>query len=267
MSGIHPTAIISNEAIIASDVTIGPYTVLEGPVRLASGCQVGPHCHLSGDTVIGENTRIHAGAVVGDIPQDHSFCDGIQSGTRIGAHCSIREYVTIHRGANEGGMTEIGDHCMIMAFTHVAHNCRIEDYVNVANNSILAGHIEVGARAFISGAVVMQQFVRVGTLAMVGAQARIPKDIPPYSMIGKGSVISGVNTVGLRRADMSPAARKAVRTAMRKIFFQPDTLPTQAVEEVAAEFADVAEVQLLVDFVRSAKRGTMAARRSDRGDG
>ena len=121
---------------------------------------------------------------------------------------------------------------MIMACTHVAHNCLLADHVNVANNVILAGHIEVGPRAFISGAVVMQQFVRVGTLAMVGAQARIPKDIPPYCMIGKGSVVSGANVIGLKRAEIGPSARTAIRSALRQIYFSADTLPTQAVEQV-----------------------------------
>ena len=263
---IHSTAVISAEAQIDPTVSIGPYSVVEGPVQLAAGCVVGPHCYLSGHTLIGENTQIFKGASVGDVPQDHSFASGTVSYTEIGANCAIREYVTIHRAADEGGRTVIGDHCMIMDCTHVAHNCLLADHVNVANNVILAGHIEVGPRAFISGAVVMQQFVRVGTLAMVGAQARIPKDIPPYCMIGKGSVVSGANVIGLKRAEIGPSARKAIRSALRQIYFSADTLPTQAVEQVAAEFADCPEVQVLVEFIRSAKRGTMAARRGPRDD-
>ena len=151
MAGIiDPRAAIEEGAQIGTDVTIGPFAVIGGNVRIGDGCVIGPLVVLSGNTTIGRGTRIHCGANIGDEPQDVHY-KGQNSFTDIGENCIIREYVTIHRGVEEGSRTTVGNNVMLMAFVHLGHNCQIADDVIIANASLLAGRVEVGRHAFISG--------------------------------------------------------------------------------------------------------------------
>ena len=131
---IHPTAIISEDALIGDNVSIGPYSVIDAGVNIGNGCKIGPQVHVTGLTTIGENCDIHKGAVIGDSPQDHSYT-GFTAYTKIGSDTVIREYVTIHRGSKPEASTVIGDHCMLMAFSHVAHDCQIGDNVVIGQSN------------------------------------------------------------------------------------------------------------------------------------
>jgi UDP-N-acetylglucosamine acyltransferase len=263
---IHPTAVISPEAKLGTDVEVGPYVVIDKNVEVGDGCTIAAHAHLTGHTRIGNNTAIHTGAVIGGAPQDLHY-DGSESYTVIGDNCVLREYVTIHRGSDPGTTTSVGNGVMLMAFSHLGHNCVIEDGVVVANASLLAGHVEVGARAFISGMVAIHQFVRVGTMAMIGGKNGVAQDVPPYCTMQYGA-IRGPNVVGLRRGGVDAEARQAVRDAIKTFFFSGLNRPT-ALTEILAEHSDVAEVRNLVAFIESTKRGITpgGTRRQDRGAG
>lgn len=252
---IHPSAVISSEAQLGTDVEIGPYAVIDGPVVLGDRVRIGPHAHICGHTTIGADSAVHLGANVGDTPQDHSY-DGATSYVDIGEGCTIREYVTIHRGADEGGRTIIGNHVLLMGFVHVAHNCIISDHVNVANNTIIAGHIEIGEKAFISGAVAMHQFIHIGAYAMVTAQARLPKDVPPYCLLGEGDAIYGPNVIGLRRAGFDREERKAIKDTI-KLFFFSDLNREDALAAIESKHAEFASTKVFCDFIRNSKRGAM----------
>lgn len=250
--GIHPTAVIDPKAQLGTAVEVGPYAVIEADVRIGDHCAIGPHAHLSGHTTIGEGTRIHAGAVVGDRPQDLHYADQV-SYTDIGSHCVIREYVTIHRGTAEGSHTVVGNQVMLMAFAHLGHNCQIADQVVVANGSMLAGHVEVGPRAFISASVMVHQFVRIGRLAMIGGGNGVGQDVPPFCML-QYDQIQGPNVVGLRRAGMDDKTRLAVRIAIKTYFFS-GLNRVNALEAIRASDAMCPEVEEFIQFIEATRRG------------
>jgi len=249
---IHPTAVIAPEASIGERVTVGPYAVIDGGVELGDDCRVGPHVHLTGCTRIGPGTLIHAGAVIGDEPQDLNY-DGAVAYTEIGARCVIREYVTVHRGADPESKTTVGDGAMLMAFSHLGHNCHIGANVVIANATLVAGHVDVGDRAFISGAVMIHQFVRIGKLAMVGGGSHIGKDVPPYCML-QFEVIQGPNVVGLRRASIGPQVRQAIRRAI-KTYFHSGLNGAEALQKIREEHSGTPEVDEIVTFIEGTKRG------------
>jgi len=250
---IHATAIVSEEAVIGDNVSIGPYTVIDAGVTISNGCKIGPQVHITGLTTIGENTAIHKGAVVGDTPQDHSYT-GFDAYTKIGSHCVIREYVTIHRGSKPEASTVIGDHCMLMAFAHVAHDCQVGDHVVIANQTTVAGHAVIADKVIISGGVWIHQFVQIGTMAMVGGCSKINQDIPPFCLVNHESQIAGLNAIGLKRNGFSGDERKAVRDAMKTILFS-DMMRKDALQEVQDKYSGVAPVDTFVNFINSSKRG------------
>jgi len=251
-SAIHPTAVIAPGACLGDNVTIGPYSVIDGDVRIGDGCVIGPHAYLTGHSTIGKNCQIHAGAIIGDAPQDLHYNDE-RSYVDIGDNCIIREYVTIHRGTEEDSHTVIGNNVLLMAFVHLAHNCILADDVVIANGSMLAGRIEVGPHAFISGNVLIHQYVRIGRLAMIGGGNTIPQDVPPFCLL-QDEEIQSPNIVGLRRSSISDEARHAIRNAI-KIFFFNGLNRLNAIAEIKAQVPDLPEIREFVDFVSTTKRG------------
>jgi UDP-N-acetylglucosamine acyltransferase len=260
---IHPTAIVSDEAKLGENVHIGPYAIIEKNVHIGNHCKLDAHTHVFGGTTIGENTRIHTGAVIGDIPQDTHFEDA-PSYVEIGSNCIVREYVTIHRGSQAESTTRIGNHVMLMGLCHVAHNCIVEDHAVIANNALLAGHAEVGTRAFVSGAVLVQQFARIGCLAMAGGGARINQDLPPYCLFAEGAV-HGPNVIALKRANMTPAERKAIREAIKTLYFK-GLNRQNALAEISNTYSNHDAVSHLVAFVQSAKRGILPGKKVSKAD-
>lgn len=250
---IHPTAVISQKAKIADDIEIGPYAIVDDHVTLAKGVKVYPHACITGSAEIGENTEVHMGAVIGHVPQDWSFKKETRSAVRIGKNNLIREYVTIHRGSKEGSATVIGDNNFIMAHSHVAHDCQIGNRVVLANGALLAGYVTVEDMVFISGNVVVHQFVRIGKLAMIGGLARISKDVPPF-MLAKGeSRIYAVNVVGLRRAGYTAEQRENIRQAF-KILYRSGMNFSQALV-VLKQQTPSAEIEHIIEFIESSNRG------------
>lgn len=254
---VHPTAVVSNKAEIEADVEIGPYAVVGENCRIGSGCVIGPHVVVHPYTTIGPRTRIHAGAVIGDWPQDVAFA-GAPSETVIGARCIIREGVTIHRGTKEGSRTTVGDNCFLMANSHLAHNVILGNDVIIANGALLAGYVEVGDRAFISGNVVIHQFCRIGRLAMLSGLSGISKDVPPFCITAGVSRnrVGGLNIVGLRRAGFTPEERKQVKAAFDTLY-RSGLNVSQAVERLKNQFPDGPASEFW-RFAEQSKRGLCA---------
>lgn len=209
---IHPSATIDPSARLGQDVEIGPGAVVGSNVEVGDGCRIGPHAVLHSHVMLGAASRVHAGAVLGDTPQDLAF-KSVVSHVRIGRRCVIREGVTVHRGTHEGTETVVGDDCFLMANSHVAHNCLVGNRVILANGVLLGGYVEIGDGAFLSGNVVVHQFCRIGRLAMAGGLSAITKDLPPFCTARTGglNMVSGLNTVGLKRNGFTPAERSQVR--------------------------------------------------------
>ena len=251
---IHPTATIHPKAELGHDVDIGPYAVVGEHVRLGDGTRIGPHAVIDGWTAIGQHCDIGVGAVLGGEPQDLKY-RGQRSFLRIGNHSCIREYVTIHRSAEEDGATRIGSHAFLMAYTHVAHDCRLGDHVIMVNYAGLSGYVEVEDHAFISGHNAVHQFVRIGFLAMVSGASRVVKDIPPF-MIAEGNPtrIRGLNVVGMRRLGLAPQVRAELRQAYR-LLYRSGLNISQALERLRQTGTPGNEVERLIAFVEAAKRG------------
>lgn len=236
MSQIHPTAVIEEGA------TIGP------------GCVIGPHAVIYKHVTLGANCRVHAGAVLGDTPQDLAFKEA-PSFVRIGEGTVIREHVTIHRGTKEGTETVVGSGCYLMANSHLAHNCRLGNQVILANGVLLAGYVEVGDRAFLSGNVIVHQYTRIGRVAMISGGAGIGKDIPPFCLAPgiTRNIVAGLNVVGMRRAGLGPAERGEVKEAIR-VLYRSGLNVKQALEKLREAFA-AGPGREIADFVASSKRG------------
>jgi UDP-N-acetylglucosamine acyltransferase len=262
---IHPTATIHPKAELGEGVIIGPYAVIGEHVRLGAETSVGPHAVIEGWTSIGQSCEIGVGAVLGGAPQDLKY-RGQRSFLRIGDHSCIREYVTVHRSAEEDGVTIVGAHAFLMAYTHVAHDCRLGDHVIMVNYAGLSGYVEVEDRAFISGHNAVHQFVRIGYLALVSGASRVVKDIPPF-MIAEGNPtrIRGLNVVGMRRLGLSPEVRGELRHAYR-LLYRSGLNTSQALAGMRQAGLTSSAVQRLMTFVEGAKRGICGGLRPEERD-
>ncbi len=257
---ISPLAVVGKNVRLGEGVEIGPFAIIEDGADIGARTMVYPHAFIAGTTTIGEECRIHMGAVIGHEPQDLAF-KGLPSYTKIGKKTVIREYATIHRGTAEGTATVIGDECYLMANAHVAHNCQIGNRVIIVNAALLAGYVTVEDAAFISGGVVVHQFCRIGKLAMIGGYTAVNKDAPPYMLVRGPSVVRSVNLVGLRRAKFAPPLVRTIKDAF-KLLFMSDLNTTHALDEIAKLPASP-ELDHLVSFIKSSKRGICRSKEHD----
>jgi UDP-N-acetylglucosamine acyltransferase len=257
---IHPTAVVDRRAEIDPTAELGPYVVVEGPVRVGPGTRVMAHAVLKGHTSLGRDNVVHHGAVLGDVPQDLSFT-GAETWLRIGDRNVFREHVYVHRGTQPGSATVIGDDTYLMGQAHVAHNCRLDDFVILASGAVLGGHVQVGARAFVSGNCVVHQHVRIGRLALLRGLSKASRDVPPFCIMDDTHVVRAINRVGLQRAGIPPERVRALRRAFVRLFVQRRNL-RHAVAELEAE-SPVDEVRELLDFIRASKRGVCFGPRHD----
>jgi UDP-N-acetylglucosamine acyltransferase len=250
---IHSTAIIDPRAEIDSECEIGPYVVVDGPVKIRRGTRVMAHATLMGWTEIGEENEIHPGAVLGDAPQDKAYA-GTETYLKIGSRNIVREFVQIHRGTVPRSSTVVGNDNFFMAGAHVGHNCKLGDQIVLANGALLAGYVEVGDRAFISGNCVVHQFVRVGELSLMRGLSGASRDVPPYSIVDWQHTVRGVNTVGLKRAGLGEQKIRRLKEAFRVLFRKGRNLGL-AVRELEIKKDLAPEVQTLLEFIKSSKRG------------
>lgn len=254
MVKIHPSAIVNPCASLGENVEIGPYSVVGANVSIEEGTVIGAHCLIEGNTKIGRFCRIFTGAVIGSIPQDLKY-KGEETCLEIGDNNIIREYVTINLGTKATGKTIIGNNNLIMAYSHIAHDCRIGNGVIIANVGTLAGHVTIEDKAVIGGMVAIHQFVRVGTLSIIGGCSKVIQDIPPYSTCdGHPARFYGLNVVGLRRAGIKVEVRDALKTAL-KLLFKSKFSISHALEEIEKNIPTYPEIKHLIEFVRNSQRG------------
>ncbi len=250
---VHATAVVSAEADLADDVEVGPFVVIEGPVRLGPGCVIRPHAHLIGPLTMGRGNAVYGGAVLGERPQ-HLKYNGEPTGLEVGDDNVFREHVTVHRGTTHSWKTVVGSRNFFMAGAHVAHDCRVGNGCILANGALLGGHCVLDDGAYLSGNSAVHQFVRIGRLALLSGTAGTTKDVPPFIIQQYINVVVGVNVVGMRRAGMSGADIDAVRRAYHIIFREGLALPN-ALARLDKELGSSAAVREMADFIRASTRG------------
>jgi UDP-N-acetylglucosamine acyltransferase len=251
MKTIHATAIINPNATMGKDISIGPYCIVGQDVHLGDGVRLHSHVVIDGRTTIGTETQIYPFSSIGLPPQDLKY-KGEDSELIIGARNTIREYVTMNPGTADGGMrTIIGDDCLFMASTHVAHDCIVGNHVIMANNATIAGHVEVGDFAILGGLSAVHQFVKIGKHAIIGGMSGVENNVIPYgSVVGDRARLSGLNIVGLRRRAFLKEDIKNLRTAYRMLFAEEGTL-AERTEDVAKMFVNNTAVMDIIGFMRA----------------
>jgi UDP-N-acetylglucosamine acyltransferase len=252
---IHPTAIIHPKARIAESVEIGPYSVIGEHVAIGSGTKIGPHVLIEGWTTIGERNHIFSFSSLGTAPQDIGYRDE-ETALIIGDDNVIRECATVHRATTkEDRKTVIGNKNFLMAYSHVAHDCKLGNSIIMANSVALGGHIVIGDHAILGGIVAVHQFVRIGPYAIIGGQSAVSLDIPPYvSAAGNRAQLYGLNLVGLKRKGFTEQCIANLKKAY-KIIFRSGMTQEEALQKVALELSSSPEALILVDFIKSSKRG------------
>lgn len=253
---IHPSAIVDPHARIADSAEIGPYCVIGSHVHIGARTRLMAHVYLEGVTAIGEDNLFYPFASVGVAPQDLKY-QGERSETRIGNRNKIREFVTIHRGTEGGGLiTEMGDDNLIMAYAHIAHDVRIGHHTVIANGVTFGGHVVVGDWAVIGANCGVHQFCRVGRHSMIGGHSVITQDVLPYSMtVSPREVkIFGPNKTGLERRGFTTEKIDGLHKAFR-LLTKAGLNTTQAVERISNEVEMGPEIEELLAFIASSERG------------
>ena len=255
---VHPTAIVDPQARIAETAEIGPYCIVGAEVEIGARTRLMANNFLEGPTWIGEDNVFYPYSSIGVASQDLKY-KGERAETRIGSRNRIREFVTIHRGTQGGGLvTSIGDDNLLMAYTHVAHDVHIGNHVILANGAQLAGHVVVGDWVDISPFSGVHQFCRIGRHAFIGPYSVVVQDVMPFSTtVGEREIrVFGANRVGMERRGIKTSVIEALQTAIR-ILTRSQLNTTQAIERIEAEIAPFPELKELIDFIRSSERGVI----------
>jgi UDP-N-acetylglucosamine acyltransferase len=258
---IHPTAVISPRAEIASDARVGPYVVIEDDVIIGEGCEIASHAVIKQFTTLGRGNRVFEHAVLGGLPQDVKF-KGETTRLIVGDDNLIREGATLHRASGENEETRMGSRNFLMIGVHIAHNCVVGDDNIFANEVALAGHITIEDHVLLSNNVGAHQFVRMGRYAMVGGKSKIVQDVLPFFITdGNPPRVRGLNSVGLRRGGFSTEERRALKNAYRLLFRSH-----LALEDSLREMSELNDgnVDHLINFIRGSERGFSRARRVER---
>jgi UDP-N-acetylglucosamine acyltransferase len=254
----HPTAIIDPAAKIHSSCRIGPYCTVGPNVELGEGCELISHVALEGPTKIGACNRFFPFSSIGLAPQDLSY-KGEPTRLEIGDHNVIREFVTINRGTVKGGgLTRIGNHTLIMAYSHIAHDCVIGDHVILANAATLGGHVIVEEWATVGALCPVHHFVRIGAHSFIGGGTTITRDVLPFSKTAaeRGTRAYGLNAVGLERRGFSKERIRKIHHAY-KILLASKLNTSQALEKLKSESARGEDVEMLIKFIETSERGVI----------
>jgi len=255
---IHPTAIVHPQARLASDVEIGPYTIIGEHVEIGPGTIIGSHAVITGHTRIGSANRIFQFVSLGAEPQDKKY-GGEPTRLEIGDHNTIREFCTFNTGtAQDIGVTRVGDHNWIMAYVHLAHDSQVGSHTVLANMVTLAGHVSIHDHVILGGGAMVHQFCRIGVHAFVAGGSIVLRDVPPYVM-GGGSTSAephGINSEGLKRRGFSPASIESIRRAY-KTLYRSGLGFEEAKQSIADQAREVPELQVLAEFLASSTRGVI----------
>ncbi|HLY20815.1 MAG TPA: acyl-ACP--UDP-N-acetylglucosamine O-acyltransferase [Bryobacteraceae bacterium] len=255
---VHPTAIVSDTAHISEMADIGPYSIVGDDVTIGAGTCLTAHVYTEGPLHIGEDNIFFPYSTVGVASQDLKY-KGERAETRIGNRNKIREFVTIHRGTEGGGLeTSIGDDNLLMAYVHVAHDVKVGNRVVLANAVTLGGHVTVGDWAVIGASTGVHQFCRVGRHSIIGGYSVVTQDVLPFSntVSERGVRVFGANHTGLKRRGFEHATIEKLQTALR-LLTRAGLNTSQAVERIRAEIAECAEVDELLAFIGESKRGVI----------
>ncbi|MFB9951983.1 acyl-ACP--UDP-N-acetylglucosamine O-acyltransferase [Rhizobium puerariae] len=246
---IHPLAVVEDGAVIGENVRIGPFSHIGPRVVLKDGVEVISHAVIAGNTQIGENCRIFPMAVIGGVSQSLHEA-GENSSLTVGDNCTMREGVTINCGTvGGGGRTVVGNNCLLLANSHVAHDCQLGNDIIMSNNVMLAGHVHVADRAILGGGCAVHQFTRIGRQAFIGGLSAVNYDVIPYGMLnGNPGVLGGLNVVGMTRAGIERSTIHTIRRAFKQIFEGEGNIRTNAAA-IRGDYADCKEVIEILDFI------------------
>ncbi|MBU6475284.1 MAG: acyl-ACP--UDP-N-acetylglucosamine O-acyltransferase [Alphaproteobacteria bacterium] len=263
MTNIHPTAVIEAGAELGANVKIGPYCVVGPNAKLGDGVDLKSHVVVAGYTTIGAETAVFPFASLGHAPQDLKYA-GEKSELIIGRRNNIREHVTMNPGTAGGGLkTVVGDNCLFMTASHVAHDCVIGNNVVMANNATLAGHVQVGDYCVLGGLSAVHQFVRIGAYAMIGGMSGVENDVIPFGLVkGERAHLAGLNYVGLERRGFSKDQIRALLKTFKAIFEENNngTL-AERTEKAAVIFSGDESAMRIIDFIRAREdRSVMQAK-------
>ncbi|MCL2011688.1 MAG: acyl-ACP--UDP-N-acetylglucosamine O-acyltransferase [Cystobacterineae bacterium] len=252
---IHPTAIVHPETQIHEEAEIGPYSIIGPRVHIGAKTRVGPHVVIAQNTHMGEENQIFQFASVGEVPQDLKYAKE-QTQLNIGNRNIIREYATLHIGTQGGGgLTQLGDDNLIMAYSHIAHDCKIGSRCILANAVNLAGHVEMGDCVIMGGLSAVHQFTRIGKHAFISGGSMVTMDVPPYCIAqGDRAELAGLNKVGLTRHHFSQEQQERIKEAYR-ILFRSQLSLSDALKRLEAAYNGHPEIEELIHFIADSKRG------------
>lgn len=254
MSNISPLSHVDADAKLGENVKVEAFAFIDKDVEIGAGTLIMSGANVRSGSRIGANCCIYPGAVIGGIPQDLKY-RGENTLAIIGDNTTVRECVTVNKGTVAKGYTKVGNNCLLMAYSHIAHDCIIDDFVIIGNATQLAGEVEVDHHAILSGGTLVHQFTRIGAHVMIQGGTRLGKDIPPYIMAGREPVCySGVNLIGLRRNGYSNEKINEIQEVYR-IIYQSGYNFTDAVCRIEQEFEQTPETQCIVQFVKNSPRG------------
>jgi UDP-N-acetylglucosamine acyltransferase len=255
---VHPSAIVAPGAVVPDSCSVGPWCTVGPHVVLGEECELVSHVVLDGHLTAGARNRFYPFACVGVSPQDLKY-RGEPTGVTLGDDNTIRESVTISRGtAGGGGVTRIGNHCLIMAYTHIGHDSVVGDHCILANAATLAGHVTVEDYATVGALCPVHQFCRIGRYAYIGGGTTITQDVLPFSLTSATREVHAfsINKVGLERRGFDRQRLRAIHHAFRLLLSSKMNV-AQAIETVRAEGIDSADVKYLVDFIEKSARGVI----------
>ena len=257
---IHPSAIIDKRAKIGKNNEIGPNVIIEGPVQIGNNNIIAAGVLIKGRAIIGNDNHFYSYAMIGEDPQDISFKGG-DTTTIVGNGNTIREFVTVHRATSDDNVTKIGDNNYLMGHSHLAHDVKIGNNNYLTNTASAAGHAELGNSIFVSYASGIHQFTRIGSYVMIGSHSKVGKDVPPFMIVdGNPALVHGINRVGLKRNGFSPDRRNLLNKAYKQLYRSGANLQSSLAElenmiKEAENEEQVTDLQLLLDFIQSSKRG------------
>ncbi len=259
---IHQTAVVSTEAALAPDVQVGPFAIIDGPAQIGPGCIIEGHACISGPVILGPESFVGHGALIGKHPDPRP--EGDQNGRLvIGSGNVIREYVTIQRG-RAGGETRIGDRNYIMINVSIGHDTVVGNSCTVVNGASIGNHVSLSDGCVLSAHSSIHDGVRVGRLAMIGGLGSTDKDVPPFVLVQSHNAISGLNLVGLRRAGIKASTVAALREVFRDLSRDRKRSTGSTIEQLRVSMLDVPEVLELLEFIESSQRGVNQVRGSER---
>lgn len=256
---IHPDAVVDPAADVSSSAEVGAFSIIGPDVSIADRTWIGPHVVISGPTQIGADNKIYQFASIGEAPQ-HVNYKNEPTRLTIGDRNTIREFVTINRGTVDGGgLTQVGDDNLLMAYSHIAHDCVVENHTIFANGSSLAGHVNIGRYAILGGFTLVHQYCNIGAHSITAINTVVFKDIPPFVIAsGYGADPHGINTTGLKRREFSDEVIDTLKEAYR-IIFRSGKSTDEALDSLDSLANKCPEVEELAKFIRHSERGIIRA--------